>query len=389
LNEFLAFAMQYGQTHPPSLQGFLHWLDAGEIQIKRDMEKGSNEVRILTVHGAKGLQAPIVFLPDTARIPPPEGGILWTQSDESVPLFSPMADYDDRHYRALKAGQRTDAQREYRRLLYVAMTRAEDELYVLGWKGDKVIAEASWYELVRRAAEGWETEGDKRLLTCAQLAAVKSEPSTAAAPLKEPLPEWVAKPAADEPIPSRPLSPSRLQPVADALPPFAAQARARGILVHRLLQYLPDVSPDERGQVMARFINRYGGELPKEEQEDIGREVLGILTHSEFAPVFGPDSAAEVSIVGVAGGRNAVTIAGRIDRIAVLPHAVYIIDYKTGRKVPVNEAEIPESYLRQMEAYRQVVIKIYPDKTVYCGLLWTTGPRLVVLSDALLESLAA
>lgn len=388
LNEFLALAIHYSKTHIPSLQGFMHWLDNGEIQIKRDMEKGRNEVRILTVHGAKGLQAPIVFIPDTVHTPPYESGILWTQNEVSTPLWSPKKAYEDKTYRALKIKEREQSGQEYRRLLYVAMTRAEDELYICGWKGSKAIQTNCWYELVRRAAEAWTAQGNIKVLSSVQTVPVKKEKSIISAAPTVPLPAWMDTPAPDEPIPTKPLIPSHIALPAHGLSPFAADARARGILVHRLLQYLPDVKAGERAEVLARFIRRYGRTLPKQEQEQIGNEVMAIIEHSAFAPVFGKDSVAEASITGLAGVNN-ISIAGRIDRLAVTEDAVYIIDYKTGRKVPELESEVPQPYIKQMDAYRQLVQKIYPDKTVYCGLLWMTGPKLIVLSEALLQSLAA
>ncbi len=390
LNEFLSLSLQYGQNHAPSLQGFLHWLEAGATEIKRDMEKGRDEVRILTVHGAKGLQAPIVFLPDTTRMPPHEGGILWTTGDAGVPLWSPMSGYDDRHYRALKQARRMEMEREYRRLLYVAMTRAEDELYICGWKGSRAIGDGCWYELVRRSAEGWETQDDKHVLSSMQSAdaKIKHAPSQIT-PIAADLPKWAHEAAASEPVPSRPLTPSHLDHNADALPPSAKEARERGLLVHRLLQYLPEVPAEQRTEVMARFLTRYGTAFSDADREHIGKEVLGIIEHPKFAPVFGPNSVAEASITGVASEGSPVVIAGRIDRLAVLPDAVYIVDYKTGRKTPANESDVPAAYLRQMDAYRQLVKRIYPDKTVYCALLWTSEPRLMILSDALLQSLAA
>jgi ATP-dependent helicase/nuclease subunit A len=390
LNEFLALAIDYGKTHTPSLQGFVHWLEAGATEIKRDMEKGRDEVRILTVHGAKGLQAPIVFLPDTTRMPPHEGGILWTGGDTPVPLWSPAAASADRHYRALKEAARMESEREHRRLLYVAMTRAEDELYICGWKGGRAVDAGCWYELVRGAAEGWEAEGEHRFLHSPQSAAVKAPPARAALSPATDVPEWAGRPAADEPLPPRPLTPSRLEPIADVLSPSAAEARERGQLVHRLLQYLPEAAPQDRGEIMARFFARHGAAFSLQEQQHIAREVLAIIDHPEFSAVFGPDSAAEVSIAGMAGEeKNPVVIAGRIDRLAILPHDVYIVDYKTGRKMPANACDVPAAYLKQMDSYRQLVSRIYPDKTVHCALLWTAQPMLMVLPDALLQSLAA
>lgn len=389
LGEFLALALAYGKTHTPSLQGFLHWLETGATQIKRDMEKGMNEVRILTTHGAKGLQAPIVFLPDSARMPPHEGGIFWTEGENSVPLWSPGTGHDDRHYGALRRARRLEAEREYRRLLYVAMTRAEDELYVCGWQGSKAVESGCWYELLRRAAHAWPEEDGKHVLVNAQSAPPKAKRIEAAVTSASfTLPAWAHAEVRPEPIPPRPLSPSGFAEAGDALSPAQDHARARGILIHRLLQYLPDAAAEQQDTLLARLLSRYGEEFSQEERARIGEEAMAIIHHPEFAPVFGPGSVAEASIAGIAGEGGAI-IAGRVDRIAVTNDSVYIIDYKTARRVPENVSDVPDAYLRQMDAYRQLANKIYPDKTVYCALLWTAAPRLMLLPDALLGSLAA
>jgi len=384
LNEFLALALDYGRTHPPSLQGFLHWLETGATEIKRDMEKGRDEVRILTVHGAKGLEAPVVFLPDTTRMPKHKNEILWME--DSIALWSPGQAYDDKHCRTLKEARRVDAEREYRRLLYVAMTRAEDELYICGWKGSKAISEGCWYELVRRAAQNWGAEEGKLVLHSEQTAVVKASPPAQMQPAPKSLPSWAHEMAAAEPVPGRPLAPSRLQPVPQGFSPFADTARERGILVHRLLQYLPDVAKAQRDEVMERFIARYGAALSEQERGQIAKEVIAILEHPEFSVVFGAGSVAEASIAGVAGG---VSIAGRIDRLAVCENDVFIVDYKTGSSIPVHESDVPAAYLQQMDAYRKLVAKIYPDKTVHCALLWTAAPKLIALSEKIMQSLAA
>jgi ATP-dependent helicase/nuclease subunit A len=269
------------------------------------------------------------------------------------------------------------------------MTRAEDELYICGWKGSKAVDPGCWYELVHQAAGGWQVEEEKHVLLSSQTAAVKQEPAREAASHETTLPVWVSAAAANEPTPPRPLSPSRFEAATDVLPPQAATARERGILIHRLLQYLPEVAAGERRSILERFMKRYGTALPQEEQEHIAAEVLGILEHPAFAPVFAPGSVAEASIAGVTRRSSPLAIAGRIDRLAVLPQDVYIIDYKTGRSVPESSRQVPEAYLRQICAYRELVSEIYPDKTIHCAILWTSGPELMVLSEAELEALAA
>lgn len=388
LNEFLALALTYEETHPPSLQGFMHWLTSSETEIKRDMEKGRDEVRILTVHASKGLQAPIVFLPDTSRVPKYEGSLQWFDADSEeaspLPLWSESGRADDRYMDALKQAARAETMREYRRLLYVAMTRAEDELYISGWKGERAIASDCWYQLVQAAVEAgdaWKDENGRKVLVNA------GSMTSAATQVKEALkeespPGWARVAAPQEPRPSKPLSPSRMQPQAQGLQsPATAGARIRGVLVHRLLQYLPEYRQEEWPSLAQAFVERHGAELFAWERDEVARQVLEVLTHPDFAEVFAHGSAAEVPVVGIVKGDDGpVTIAGQIDRLAVTDSKVLIVDFKTDRNVKPDTLEIPLPYRQQLEAYRTLVKGIYPDKTIKCAILWTSVPMLQELA---------
>lgn len=384
LNEFLSLAIEHSDTHTPSLQGFLHWLTSGETEIKRDMEKAKNEVRIMTVHGAKGLQAPVVFLPDTTRMPIQDSGILWSQGDDPIPLWSPSADHADAHYLELKDILKNDREREYRRLLYVAMTRAEDELYICGWKGKRAVPERCWYELVRTGiSDTWDNKDGRRVLASAQTAPAKTRPEQVKTAVDFTMPDWVAKPPEREAALSKPLSPSRMDSVSGAASPLQDQtARLRGTLIHKLLQYMPDIAPENQEEAMQRFIERYGAGFGAETQEKIRQEVTGILQHPDFAAVFSADSIAEAPVSGITHNNDGqkVVVSGQIDRLAVVGDAVYIIDYKTGVHVPQNERDVPKPYVKQMEAYRNLVAQIYPGKEVRCALLWTSAPKLMLLT---------
>lgn len=383
LNEFLSLAIEYSDTHTPSLQGFLHWLASGETEIKRDMEKAKNEVRIMTVHGAKGLQAPIVFLPDTTRMPLQNSGLLWTPGEDKIPLWAPSAEHTDIHYQNLKETLKQEREREYRRLLYVAMTRAEDELYICGWKGKKAVSERCWYELVRAGLSNkWQNEHDRTVLTCPQTVPAKAGPERVKTAVNVSLPAWVEKPPMREAALSKPLSPSRMDTIASAASPLQDQtARLRGTLIHKLLQYMPEVE-DKREEAMQRFIERYGAGFNTQMQNTIRREVMHIIQHPDFAPVFATDSVAEAPISGITHNSDdqKVVISGQIDRLAVAGDTVYIIDYKTGIHVPESEGDVPKPYIAQMEAYRNLVAQIYPDKKIQCALLWTSAPKLMLLT---------
>ena len=412
IDEFLASCLQFERDHAPSLQGFLHWLDATEAEIKREQDAdrtdGPGQVRIMTVHGSKGLQAPVVILPDTTATPDqtPSTRILWPDSDDvarSVPLFAPRRALEDAACAAARAriDQRRDE--EYRRLLYVALTRAEDRLYVCGWQGARPPSDGSWYRLVERALGnadgierpefdftrlaptlGWRGPG-LRLRGEQTVPPQQDGRGAAAAATPLSLPAWIAAPAPAEPSPTQPLTPSR---VAGADPPARSPLAGddqnrfqRGILIHKLLQILPGLPAGERAAAADAWLARPLHRLAPVQQAEISREVMAILQAPEFSALFGPTSQAEVPIVATLElGGESRSLAGQIDRLAVAEDAVWIVDYKTHRPPPLTEAGVPPSYRAQMAAYREVLQRIYPGRDVRCLLLWTDGPRAMELS---------
>ena len=348
LDEFLAAALGYERIHGPSLQGFLAWLAAGQSEVKRDLDqRGRDEVRIMTVHGAKGLQAPIVILPDTLQAPTKLPRILW--SAEGLPLWSGR----DGRAPAFDAAKQTATERrdrEYRRLLYVALTRAEDRLYVCGWNTKRAAPAGNWYELVKAGLEscaeakeldlafdgtdGWAGTG-RRLESPQTAAPERDRRAERATPSEIAEPAWLRQPPAPEPTPPRPLAPSRpAMPDPPARSPLGDEGGdrfQRGRLVHRLLQSLPELPPDARAAAGRRYLGLELHGLAPEQREDILAETLSVLDRPDFAPLFGPDSRAEVPVVAVLGDR---AISGQIDRIVVLPDRVLIVDYKTLRPPP-------------------------------------------------------
>ena len=405
LDELLAAALAFERDHGPSLQGFLHWLVLGELTIKRDLnnEAGRDELRVITVHGAKGLQAPIVFLPDTLAVPTQSPGIVWT--DEGLPLWVAEGDAPAAREAVALADRRRDE--EYRRLLYVALTRAADRLYVCGWTGRRQPPDDAWYPFVKAGLksaggeafhfdttdligpEGWSGEG-LRLATQQRGKRETLSVRRAAAKAADALPSWATAPPPPEPAPPKPLQPSR---PSRADPPTRSPLGAddghifrKGLVVHRLLQSLPRVAPDQRAAAAKRFLARPVLGLAPAEQAGIAAETLAVLAAPEWANLFGPGSEAEVPIVGLVGDR---AVSGRIDRLLVTDSEIAIVDYKTMRPVPPTETDVPESYLDQLAAYRAALARVYPGKTVRCALLWTEGPKLMWISPAALDGRGA
>jgi ATP-dependent helicase/nuclease subunit A len=398
VEEFLGLALAYEREHVPSLQGFLRWLTVAETEVKRDFAAHPrDEVRILTVHGAKGLEAPVVFLPDTIATPDQKVTLLWSKHDE-LPLWKPPGDHAAPLYVSEKSAWRDRQLQEYRRLLYVGLTRAQDRLYICGWQTQRKPQEVCWHTLchagLRECAEpfefdtrpligeieGWSGRGLR--LACPQTAAPQREPPSAAAVREEPLPDWATRQPPPEPTPPRPLFPSR--PAGDEPPvlsPVNIGGRGRfkrGLLVHRLLQSLPELPTAGREAAARRFLALPTHALPQDEQDDICRETLAVLHHPDYAALFGPRSQAEVPLVGLVGGH---ALSGQIDRIVVDENQVLIVDYKTMRPVPAGEDEVAPLYLRQLAIYRAALAGIYPDREIRCAILWTQAPLLMPISS--------
>ena len=410
IDELLNAALLFAANHPPSLQGFLHWLRQSGAQVKREAEGAGDAVRIMTVHSAKGLQAPVVILPDTTSLPPDDGPLLWAEDAQTgleIPLWSPRKDLRCAVVQDLRAAIAARRLAEYNRLLYVALTRAEDRLVICGVQTRSAPAAECWYELVRTgfaalpatATTFTAWEGEALSLTSPQTAPPQT-PRAAAAHADQPaLPAWAgraphwrpATPAAEPALPS-PLAPSRpenasLGPVPEADSPLTrrdAQGNRfqRGHWVHSLLQHLPALPPPDRIPAAYRFLDRPGHGLSQAQTQALVDEVIAVLDHPDLAPLFGPDGRAEVPLTGVVGTQ---VIGGLVDRLAVLPDRVLIADYKTNRRPPASLAAVPQLYLRQLAAYRAVLRRIYPDRPVHAALVWTAGPTVTVLPDALLD----
>jgi ATP-dependent helicase/nuclease subunit A len=396
VEEFLALCLAYERDNVPSLQGFLRWLAAGDTEVKRDFgARPRDEVRVLTVHGAKGLEAPIVFLPDTMQLPKPPEPLLWTAGDE-LPLWRPRAEFTVPFYAAEREAVARRHLQEYRRLLYVGLSRAQDRLYLGGWQTRAAPKDGCWHALCRTGLagiassfpfdmtaligrDGW--SGDGLRLVGLQTAPPVLEAPAEIVPEGRALPSWVSAPPPPEPDPPKPLIPSRpseTEPSASS--PLGTGGRdrfKRGLLIHRLLQSLPELPADQRETAACHFLALPAHGLSADEQEEIRHETLAVLRHPDFAAIFGEGSRAEVPIVGLVEGH---ALSGQIDRLVATEDRVLVIDFKTLRPPPATEAEVAPGYLRQLALYRAALARIYPGREIRCALLWTEGPRLMPVS---------
>jgi ATP-dependent helicase/nuclease subunit A len=392
LDEFLSLALTFEQAHTPSLQRFLAWLLAATTEVKRDQEQRRDEVRIMTVHASKGLQAPIVFLPDTTRGPTGTRPQRLQWLDDGTLLWLPRAELATARAAAATDAAKARQAAEHRRLLYVALTRPRDRLYIAGWAtrdGDKPEPEGNWYDAVAsvvRTAGKDVTLPDGRAgwrMTCRQAADVRAAP-TDAVPDAAPLPDWaMAKPPAAT---RRALAPSR---AGDAEPPVRRPLAdgdgwpfRRGTLVHRLLELLPQLPAADRVAAAARLLAKWAADVDADLREELAASACAVLGDDHFAAVFASDSLAEAPLAGRIGD---IEVAGQVDRLCIRDDAILVVDYKTHRAPPKSLQAVPVAYLRQMAHYRALLRRIYSDRPVNCALLWTETPELMALPADLLD----
>ena len=392
LDEFMSLALTYERDHVASLQGFLHWLETGRTEVKRDLEQGHGEVRVMTVHGAKGLQARVVFLPDTCAAPDArqDSKLLWQDSDDqndtSLLLWPPFRDTEENVARSLRDAARLKREQEYRRLLYVAMTRAEDRLYIGGWEGTRKRNPSCWYDLIAPVIK---EKGEEITLVDGTTGWRISSKETDAPPQSiekqteiktGSLPAWAMTAPTPEAEPVQPLAPSKPTDDEPAVrSPLGEDDGARfkrGRLIYTLLQTLPGLAPDQREVTAQTFLAEDRHTLSRDEQSDITQETLRIIVHPDFAFLFSPGSLAEVPLVAEIDG---TVISGQVDRLIVTEQTVAIVDYKTNRPPPQDANDIAPVYLKQMAAYQAALARIYPGKDIKGYLLWTDGPTLMPL----------
>jgi ATP-dependent helicase/nuclease subunit A len=417
LDEFLELALNYERKAPASLQGFMAWLRAADTEVKRDMEISRDEVRVMTVHGAKGLEAPVVFLVDTTTSPAdttrlklirmPQGNAA--PHAPGVVVWAGKKAEDPPAVAAARAAMLSETEDEYRRLLYVAMTRAADRLIIGGcMPGNRsVLRPLSWYDLIAKGLEGSGLHMQnvpppdgvvKRFSRTEDVTPPESPASAQASTAAIPLPGWLRMPAPREPFADNFVRPS--DPAEDEgrgirtgeSVQLRARALQRGMLVHRLLQSLPDVPSERRRDTALRYLARNAGGWSVDEHEMLAIQVLSLIDDTRFASVFALGSRAEVSIVGrlERSGRAPALVSGQIDRLVVAPAEILIVDYKTNHAPPHSISEAPVAYIRQLALYRAVLGKLYPQKPIRAALLWTETPALMEIpSPALDAQLAA
>ncbi|MFY9897662.1 MAG: double-strand break repair helicase AddA [Xanthobacteraceae bacterium] len=399
LDEFLNLALEYEGRETPSLQGFLSWLRQARAEVKRDMEIARDEVRVMTVHGAKGLEAPLVILADTMTPPAgPRQPRLLTLSGGGVVWAAKKAD-DSSAMGSARQAALAEARDEYRRLLYVAITRAADRLIICGADGERKRPDGCWYDLVRAALDPQvveETDGGEKVLRFGRPAAGSAPAGAPGAPAKtaEPeLPSWLRQVAPIQQPRPVPLAPSSAfdEEAGPTVPGGAAdrhKALQRGRIVHRLMQSLPDIAPAARRPALEHYLGNAARDLSPDERSEIARHVFAILEDDKFADVFAAGSRPEVPIVGRISrpDRDPVPVAGQVDRLIATDNTVLVVDYKTDSFVPGRLDDVPPAYIAQLALYRAVLARIYPGKSARAALIFSAGPVLLEIPASTLDA---
>lgn len=413
LDAFLDECVGFVREGGIDLQEFVSSLEQAKPEVKREIELERDEVRIMTVHASKGLEARVVFLVDPSNAPwseshrPPVLPINTSQGTANVWL--PSSDLHVSETEKATGVVREAAEAEYRRLLYVGMTRAADRLIVCGFRGSNEPKHETWHGMVRSALEPsgeeirdpednivairWKETKDSGEVSDERIALDSDTSGTLSPP-----PNWLhTRIPHEKPLPS-PLTPTGAYALIDddvdiggqlsqgAMRGNATFAIQKGKAVHRLLERLPDIPEAEREAIGKQHLKNIGGNWTTNQCEDVWSQVQEILENPYYQAMFSQKSSAEVSLTGKLNTRSGERlITGQIDRLVIQENTVEIIDYKTNYKIPAAPEQVPLQYLTQMALYREMVKQIYPNHAVRSYLLWVHGPNLMKLPDNLLD----
>ena len=393
IDELMNSSLEFERQEAASLERFLAWFSQGTVDVQRDPGQPGNEVRVMTVHGAKGLEAPVVILADATGDPARLGRTPLTveidvESARAAPLLRPKKDERYPPFEETILREEQSDLEEHLRLLYVALTRAADRLIVSGVRpkekkdGSDPLPANCWHVIVKQAMMGMgasPAEGHVAL-RYAGGSVVRARRSRERVELPPAvIPAWATSLAPPEARPPRPLAPSAIAVDDETAPPPSEAMRAaaqRGTWIHQLLERLPPVDPSLRVSAAARWLERSAGVTDAALRDDIIVQVCRILSDARFGALFGPGSMAEAPLAAtLADGR---VIAGAVDRLVVEERRVSVIDFKTGR-LPATDSDVPNAHRAQMTAYVEALQVIFPGRRISASLLYTAGPKLIEL----------
>ena len=422
MDQFLTLAFDFSHEKNTGLQGFVEYCQSTNPDIKRDFSSANlKAVRIMTVHGAKGLQAPIVFLPDTTRVPAQYPVLLWeenstqnanqksrqtstqTSTQQIIPIWRTPSALSCEKTESLKEAEKTQQMAEYYRLLYVALTRAEDELIIAGWETTQETSDQCWYHMVEPSVrtkgirQGDESNDEGYVYDCPQRRTIPLQPLEMPKASQVETPQWLFQNPPSEIGEAEPLSPSAFfgqknwedskefenpeetQTLVSLLETAEEDPYREGTYSHKLLEILPNTSPDQWQSVAATQASHYGLVA----YERTFEAVQNLLTHDDFQDIFAESTYAEIDISGEVRGQK---FNGQIDRLLIKDHQIRIIDFKSNKIIPKTLEEVPTSYLGQLSIYKALLQKVYPQHEIVCELVWVRAATRMLVPTSFLDA---
>ena len=264
---------------------------------------------------------------------------------------------------------------EYRRLLYVATTRAEDTMIFCGFKKKNKIPDNSWYSIFKNIFTKF-ADNNKNVWTYKneQLLKIEEKKIAPGYYTEDNIPDFMFVPAESEKPLSKPLTPSKPDEEPAAISPLHIVDDTilykRGTIIHKLLQFVPDIYKDKQSEAITKYLKNIAPDFSEEERNNICNDIISLINNPDFGIVFGANSQAEVPIMGEI---NEKIISGQIDRLIITDKKIIVVDYKTNRNTPQTVDKVPQIYLSQLSDYKALLQKIYPQKEIETYILWTNN----------------
>lgn len=398
IDAFLSAARTAEFSETPSLASFLSRFEETEHVIKRDLETQRDEVRVMTVHGAKGLEASLVIVMDGGDAlgrDPPLLSVSSPLMHCPLPLWVPFKKDDSTFVQNIRRQWHAKQLEEHHRLLYVAMTRAKDRLVIAPYASGKTSQTDpnAWSEMIRRGLEAHgETlhalstpYGEVEIWRDDLTVPVHQEEKNTNFSFEDATPDWLFQTVPPESEPLPPVRPSHMNS-SDIIEPkefrqSSARARIKGNLIHSLLEHIPYKIPENWSAAAMTFLSARVPSWSDADKRQIIAQVSGIIHEERLAPFFSEYAKSETAISGnLSTDMGVVPVSGRVDRLAVGEETVFIADFKSTPRIPQQESAISQNHILQLALYRALLQQIFPEKEVRAFLVYTAGPTLWELS---------
>lgn len=403
---FLDLALIAANINTPNLHLFIDYIENKAQSVKREFDQNDDGVKVMTIHGSKGREAPIVILPDTTRTAKSDNDNLYYDSESKIPFWTPNYAFKTDFIKTLNEQEKAKQAQEDQRLLYVAMTRPRDRLILCGHQSGaskKGYSDNCWYDYFERNLNANNNSQDLMLDDNQTIGKIWgklpdgpiAKPKAQIINQEVTIPDWVHKPIDKNAINQRRIAPSILidenyEP--PAISPISGNKISRflrGTLIHELLETLPQIEKSRQLEQAQKRLAREN-QITDDLKADIINEALKIINDAQFGDLFSQDSRTEVAIMGKSKLLpNDMIINGMIDRMIIKPNEILVLDYKTNRPPPKNINDVPSQYINQMACYWALLHETYPSHKIKCALLWTDVPDLMEIPQDFMKSALA